>query len=148
MREQSYDGFAQCNHRGLRAMKENILYRDLDLTLTAHPLTGDITPRVNVEAIKRALRHLMAWEKWDVPFSSRHHNHLQDVLFEIPSNPTRASIQTKVEWLIKTFEPRVELQKVDVEITADETGYEVTMYYTIKSLLIDDRVSFYIQRVR
>lgn len=129
-------------------MRETILYKDLDLSLTPHPLTGDIAPKVNAEAVKRSLRHLMLWEKWDVPFSAIHHNHLRDTLFEIPSNPIRASIQSKIEWLIKTFEPRVKIQKVDVEISQDESAYEITIIYTIKSLLIDDRISFFIQRVR
>ena len=129
-------------------MKENILYKDLDLSLTPHPLTGDITPKVNAEAVKRSLRHLMMWEKWDVPFSSIHHNHLREVLFEIPSNPVKANIRTKVEWLIKTFEPRVKIQEIDIELNSNETGYTITLFYTIQSLLIDDRISFYVQRVR
>jgi hypothetical protein len=127
---------------------ENILYKDLDLSLVPHPLTGDISPKVNAEAVKRSLRHLMFWEKWDVPFSAIHHNHLRDALFELPSNPVKANIRSKIEWLIKTFEPRVKIQEIEVELTQDEAGYEITIMYTIQSLLIDDKISFYIQRVR
>jgi hypothetical protein len=129
-------------------MMENILYKDLDLSLVPHPLTGDISPKVNAEAVKRSLRHLMFWEKWDVPFSAIHHNHLRDALFELPSNPVKANIRSKIEWLIKTFEPRVKIQEIEVELTQDEAGYEITIMYTIQSLLIDDKISFYIQRVR
>jgi phage baseplate assembly protein W len=129
-------------------MQENVLYKDLDLSLTPHPLTGDILPKINAEAIKRSLRHLLLWEKWDVPFSSVHHNHLRDELFEFPSNPIKATIRSKVEWLIKAFEPRVKIQSIDVDLFQDEAGYEVTIAYTIRSLLIEDKISFYIQRVR
>jgi hypothetical protein len=129
-------------------MKENILYKDLDLSLIPHPLTGDISPKINAEAVKRSLRHLMFWEKWDVPFSSIHHNHLRDDLFELPSNPVKSSIRSKIEWLIKTFEPRVKISEIEVELTRDESSYEITLMYTIQSLLIDDKISFYIQRVR
>jgi hypothetical protein len=129
-------------------MKEIVLYKDLDLSLIPHPLTGDIYPKINTEAVKRSLRHLMFWEKWDVPFSSIHHNHLRDDLFELPSNPVKSSIRSKIEWLIKTFEPRVKINEIDVELTRDESSYEITLMYTIQSLLIDDKISFYIQRVR
>jgi phage baseplate assembly protein W len=129
-------------------MKENILYKDLDLSLTPHPLTGDITPKINADAVKRALRHLFLWEKWDVPFSSTHHSHLRDVLFDPPSNPTKASIRARAEWLIETFEPRVIVNDIDVELSDDESGYKITISYSVKSLLIEDRISFYIQRVR
>lgn len=129
-------------------MEEIILYKDLDLSLTPHPLTGDIAPKVNAEAVKRSLRHLVFWEKWDVPFSAIHHNHLRETLFELPSNPIKASIRSKIEWLIKTFEPRVKVQKVDVELLHDESAYEITIMYTIKSLQIDDKIIFYFQRVR
>lgn len=129
-------------------MKEPIIYKDIDLSLTPHPLTGDIAPKVNSEAVKRALRHLLSWEKWDVPFSSIHHNHLSEVLFDPPSNAAKSSIRTKLEWLIKTFEPRVKIEDINVDIRDDESGYDITIVYTIKSLMIEDKITYFIQRVR
>jgi hypothetical protein len=129
-------------------MEEIILYKDLDLSLVPHPLTGDIYPKTNADAVKRALLHLMSWEKWDVPFSSMHHNHLREDLFDLPSNPVKSSIRSKIEWLIKTFEPRVKISEIDVELSQDETSYVITIMYIIQSLLINDNISFYIQRVR
>jgi hypothetical protein len=34
-------------------------YRDLDLTFTPHPVTGDIVKKVGPAAVTRAVRHLV-----------------------------------------------------------------------------------------
>ena len=42
------------NNAKVVATKNN--YRDLDLLFKAHPITGDVTTRSDIEAVKRAVR--------------------------------------------------------------------------------------------
>lgn len=128
--------------------KEVEIYKDIDLSLTAHPLTKDLTRKVNADAIKRSLRHIFMWRKWDIPFNANCHNHLMDILFELNTIFTRAVIQSRSEWLIKNYEPRVEVVQVDVEPNDEESGYNISIIYIIKNVRQEDNLNLFLQRVR
>ena len=123
-------------------------YKDLDLTLTPHPKTRDIMSKINADAIKRSLRHIFMWRKWDVPFSPTYHNYIMDLLFELNTIFTKSSIRTRSEWLINTFEPRVKVLSVDVTATHDEAGYDISITYVIKNVRVEDNLNLFFQRVR
>jgi hypothetical protein len=123
-------------------------YKDLDLALSPHPLTGDLNPKVNADAIKRALRHLFLLEKGDVPFESFIHGYTSDFLFELPTGLNEISLKDKIRWLIDTFEPRVETLDIVVLLDSQETGFDITVTYKIKTLQIEETLNFFIQRVR
>lgn len=123
-------------------------YKDLDLSLSPHPLTGDISEKNNLDAIKRSLRHLMLLEKGDIPFESFIHGYSNDFLFSLPSGINVISLKENVRWLIETFEPRVEIKELDVNLNNNETGFNIRIEYSIKTLKLEDSLDFLIQRVR
>lgn len=129
-------------------MDQQEFYTDIDLNMVPNPLTGDIGSKNDVEAIKRSLRTLCSWEKWDVPFSPQIHNYLRDQLFEIPGIMTVSNIKAKIQWLINNFETRVLIKNIDVFINTGENGYEVTIEFIVKSILKEGSVSFTLQRIR
>lgn len=128
--------------------KDFAFFKDIDLTLTKHPRTNDIASKINADAIKRSLRHIFMWRKWDVPFDPYYHNYIMDLLFELNTIFTKASIRTRAEWLIKTFEPRVEVLSVDVNSTQDDAGYNISITYIITDVRVEDNLNLFFQRVR
>ena len=60
-------------------------FRDLDLSLTIHPLSGDISDKVDENAIKRSLHNLFLIDRWDIPFEPTKTSTIKELLFEIPS---------------------------------------------------------------
>jgi hypothetical protein len=128
--------------------KQIEFFKDLDLSLSAHPLTGDITRKFNADAIKRALKTLMQLEKWDKPFDSDVYGFGEGMLFELPGPLAEISVKDRLAWMIKTFEPRVDVNEIEVNVSSDETSFDITISYTIKSLNTDDFTTFTIQRVR
>lgn len=123
-------------------------FKDLDLSLSPHPLTGDITRKFNADAIKRALKTLIQLEKWDKPFDSSVHGFGEGMLFELPGPLAEISVKDQLTWMIKSFEPRVEIEDIDVKLSSDETIFNIIVSYKIKSLNINDFTSFIIQRIR
>jgi len=118
-------------------------YKDLDLTLSIHPLTGDISYKLDDYAIKRSLKNLFQLNMWDIPFEPNKHNSLKEYLFDIPSAITAALIEKKLAWLIRTCEPRVTVTDINIEPLSDNSGYIINLTYEINDLnLIDDYTHF------
>lgn len=128
--------------------KQEPIYSDLDLNLKAHPLTGDLHPKTNIDAVRQSIRSLFFLDAYDYPFDSYRQSNLRKILFEPASQLTESRIKTNLEWLINKVEPRVKLEKIDVEETSDFMGYSITVWYTIKSIMVDDKYEFFVQKVR
>ena len=43
---------------------------------------------------------------------------------------------------------RAKLNKIDVEASSDGLGYTITVFFLIRSLMVEDQYTFYVQRVR
>ncbi len=129
-------------------MKENNIYSDLDLTLRVHPLTGDLIPKKNAEAVRRAIRTIFSLDAYDIPFEPNKKTKMKSLLFEPANHLTEVSIRTNLEWAFKKMEPRAKLNKIDVEASSDGLGYTITVFFLIRSLMVEDQYTFYVQRVR
>ena len=70
------------------------------------------------------------------------------MLFEPANQLTESRIRNNLEWVIQKTEPRVKIESIDVETSSDFTGYNSTILYTIKSIMVNDNYTFYVQRVR
>lgn len=129
-------------------MKENPIYRDLDLTFKPHPLTGDLSPKVNVEAVRRALLTAFYMEKYDVPFDNSNTSSLNQYLFEPSGQATVLAMNKAVEWIFRSLEPRTKLIKSEITESQDGKGYNISVWYTIVSLNTNDSFTFYATRAR
>jgi len=125
-----------------------IIYRDVDLSLTIHPLTGDITTKINEEAIRRSLRTIFLWEIWDVPFNSKYKNYIKELLFENPSVLIASTLKSRIEWLIGAVEPRIKVMDVTVVLLPDGNAYDITIFYEILNLNRQETFNYVIQRIR
>lgn len=129
-------------------MKENPIYRDLDLTFKPHPLTGDLTPKINVDAVRRALLTAFFMEKYDVPFDNSNTSSLNQFLFEPSGQATVIAMKKAIDWIFRSLEPRAKLIKSEIVESQDGKGYNITVWYNIVSLNVNDSFTFYATRAR
>lgn len=127
---------------------DNVLYSDLDLSFVPHPLTGDLTPKINVDAISRCLHTIPELNQFDIPYDSSKATSVRNLLFQPVNQLTSAQIQTQLEFLIKKMEPRASIVSIQVTEDSEFVGYDISVTYTIASLALTDTVTFYLQRVR
>jgi phage baseplate assembly protein W len=127
---------------------QTLAYSDLDLTLMAHPLTGDLMPKKNIEAVRRSLKTLCSMDYFDIPFDPYSGPSLKALLFEPSSRMTAVAIQTRLEFSIKKYEPRAVLQDLKVEPSADGLGYNIQITFLVKSTSQVDNFTFFVSRVR
>lgn len=126
---------------------DNLIYKDLDLSLIQHPLSGDIVPLTNSNAVKRSIRHLFMLDKYDIPFNSTTYSVIKKLLFEPITKVTEGNIQSLSTWLIQTYEPRASLEKIEVVANSEEDGYDITIYFKILSLNTDEVMNLILKRV-
>lgn len=108
--------------------KTNV-YKDIDLNFLAHPVTGDISKKIDEEAIKQALRILLLTQNFERPFHSEIGSPWRGLLFE-PSNPLLNNmIKRIVSETIANFEPRVEVIDVDVIDKTDNNEITVSVIF-------------------
>lgn len=125
------------------------IFSDLDLTLTLHPVTGDIVAIKDVNAVKNSIKNLVLTNFYERKFKK--HNigsPLNRLLFE-PTTPfLSANIQRAVTQVIENYEPRVELDDVLVKVDDDNNSVSVIVFFRIVGTLTPISVQITLKRTR
>jgi phage baseplate assembly protein W len=123
-------------------------YSDLDLSFNKHPIRKDLMTTTGEFAVVRALKNLLLTNYYEKPFNMNYGSNIRKLLFE-PLTPLTASAITKeVEFAIKNFEPRVNLDKVSVDALYDHNAYQVTIEFYIENLVEPFTADFILSRLR
>jgi len=104
-------------------------FTDLNLLFTKHPDTADVTKKNDEEAIKASLRNLILTKNYERPFHSEIGCQLHYLLFENWDPITKSIMKQTILDLVKKFEPRVVLEKVDISTIEDQNSIEVTIRF-------------------
>lgn len=99
-----------------------------------HPVTNDILPLKNEDAIKRAVQNLVRIQVGEVFFNNLIGTRINGALFELASSDFTAPIKTEIETVITNFEPRVVLKNVEVDTDPDNNALDITISYDIVGL--------------
>jgi phage baseplate assembly protein W len=113
-----------------RPVRTNI-YSDIFTNFNAHPNTGVLLVRSDVDAVKRALRNLLMTNKGERVFDSNLGSNIKSLLFEPSTEINRRQLQTLIREAIETYEKRAILQDVVVSLSNDEETYIIDVYFRI-----------------
>jgi phage baseplate assembly protein W len=129
--------------------KPSKLYTDLNLAFSKNPVNKDVTVKRNEEAIKQSLRNLILLGKKEKPFHPEIGGGAYDLLFENFDEVGTADIlQIKIAGIIQRFEPRVDLERVDIDFLNDNNSVSITIYYTILTTLVQSSVQLFLKIAR
>ena len=109
-------------------------FKDISLSFKRHPVTNDLLPLKNADAIKRAVQNLVRINIGEVFFNDLIGTNITGSLFELATDDLILPIQTEIETTITNFEPRVRLTDVDVTPRPEENALEVEIRYDIVGL--------------
>lgn len=112
---------------------QNREYIDIDMSLAARPVTGDIFKKKNGEAVKQSVKNLLLTNRGEKPFSPYFGANLSDYLFELADEDVIPGIVYTIRENIRVFEPRVDADSVDVNvnISSDYNTLEITIIFRI-----------------
>lgn len=123
-------------------------YRDLDLSLKRHPLTGKINTLKDDAAVKNAVKNLVLTNFFERPFQPSLGANLRGLLFEPADGVTRLALKDNIEEVIIRNEPRVKLLNISVIDLSDKNAYRITVKYRIRESNKEEDVEIVLRRLR
>ena len=113
------------------------IYKDLNLNFLAHPVKKDIQRLYDVESVKRSVRNLVNLNRFDKPFHPEIMAGVRELLFEPVSPFVIDILQSQIESVLNTYEPRIDLQSVIVIDNSDNNEYRITIEFFILNVKTD-----------
>ena len=139
-------------------------WADLDLDFTMHPVTKDITRKLNVEAVKRSVRNLIQTNKYDKKFHPEVDGGVTRHLFGLATAATKHDISEAIATCLRNYEPRVVVDRVnvvgnedeiahvqsDIRVTGnlDRNGFNVSIFFRIINSPEPIELSLFLERIR
>lgn len=109
-------------------------FKDISLSFKRHPVTNDLLPLKDADAIKRSVQNLVRIKVGEVFFNNLIGTRITGSLFELATDDLISPIKTEIETVITNFEPRVVLSEINVTVTPDEYSLEIEISYDIVGL--------------
>ena len=124
-------------------------FRDISLSFKRHPVTRDLLPLKNEDAIKRSVQNLVRTKIGEVFFSNDIGTRITGALFELSNSDFVDPITTEIKTVITNFEPRVALTDVRVDSTPDENALDIEISYNIVGLSLPSQtINFILEPTR
>lgn len=112
-------------------LKISRIYKDLDLAFEPNRVTGDVSKKIDFNAVKQALYILMQTNFYERPFAPDKGANLRGFLFEPMSNLVAGLIQNTIKNIIESYEPRAKIVSISVVANFDTNSYDVTLNYYV-----------------
>ena len=108
-------------------------FSDFNLDFTAHPVTKDVTKKLNENAIAQSIRNLLLTNFYERPFKPQLGSNLKKFLFEPIDNITTSLIQDAIFETLRNYEPRVTVQEVVATPNYEDQRYDVSVTFFVKN---------------
>ena len=106
-------------------------FKDISMSFGSNPLTDDLIALKNENAIARSVRNIVMTLPGEKPFAPDFGSRVSSLLFDNMDSISANLIIDEIRTSIDNYEPRVELQSVDVFPDFEGNSYEVTIIYNI-----------------
>jgi phage baseplate assembly protein W len=111
-------------------------FKDISMTFQSSPLSGDLIVLNNANAIARSLRNIVYTLPGEKFFDPNFGSNITASLFENIDEFSASAIRSEIQTSIRNFEPRVNLQSVEVTPDFDNNSFDVVIRYEIIGLAI------------
>ena len=124
-------GLRDIDNSSFKYRKTSRQFKDISLTFTRNPVTNDILPLRNEDAIKKSVMNLVKTRVGERFFNNLLGTDLKDALFDLGSPALALSLESEIETLLENFEPRVAEPRVDVQFKTDSNELRIKIQYDI-----------------
>tara|TARA_Y100000361_G_scaffold153493_1_gene175442 strand:- start:886 stop:1299 length:414 start_codon:yes stop_codon:yes gene_type:complete len=136
---------AQFNSKNKSSRVARRWFTDLDINMTLHPQSKDVTLKSDVNAIKRSVKNLIMTNHYERPFKPSIGVNLRGMLFEL-STTDSIVLEDDIKAAISSFEPRARVDQVLVTNQGNELN--ITLLFTISNDPQPHELDLILQRVR
>ena len=121
-------------------------YVDFDMDFDKHPAHGDLTQVKKSTAINRALKNIVMTNPGERLFQPDVEGGLGPLMFEQFNDLTTSRIESKIRQAIGKFEPRADVQSVNVKPTPEDNAYLVNIVYIPDNDIQETNLEVYLER--
>ena len=107
-------------------------FKDLSMSFRSNPLNDDLIGLKNESAIARSVKNLVFMQKGEKFFDPDFGSELSASLFENIDDVTALTMRDDIDYMIKTYEPRVNLLNVEIIPNYDNNQMDALIVYSIK----------------
>jgi phage baseplate assembly protein W len=109
-------------------------FKDISLNFSRNPMTNDVVVIKNEEAIKQAVKNLVLTKLGERLFKPLIGTNTTGYLFELNTTLSANSLIEEIENILTTYESRINLKNITVNIEDDSNEFDVTIEYFIVGL--------------
>ena len=107
-------------------------FKDLSMSFRSNPINDDLIGLKNESAIARSVKNLVFMQKGEKFFDPDFGSELSASLFENIDDVTAITMRDDIDYMIKTYEPRVDLLNVEIIPNYDNNQMDAVIVYSIK----------------
>ena len=121
-------------------------YVDFDMDFDKHPAHGDLVQVKKNTAIERSLKNILNTNPGERLFQPDIDGGLGPLLFEQFNDLTTSRIESKIRQAIGKFEPRADVQSINVIPNPRENAYLVNIVYIPDNDIQETNLEVYLER--
>ena len=121
-------------------------YVDFDMDFDKHPAHGDLVQVKKNTAIERSLKNILNKNPGERLFQPDIDGGLGTLLFEQFNDLTTSRIESKIRQAIGKFEPRADVQSINVIPNPRENAYQVNIVYIPDNDIQETTLEVYLER--
>ena len=131
-----------------KSQRNSRKFSDIDLNFTRNTITSDIIKVEDVIAVKRSVKNLVQTNFYERPFQPELGCGVRELLFEPFTPMTKVFLERKIEEVLINYEPRIQLQSVEVDDDQDRNRLVVDIYFYVVGVPGPQVVETFLQRIR
>lgn len=124
------------------------LFADLNLSLIVNPISKDLDPVTDIDAVKNSIKNLVLTNFHDRPFNPTMGTGLFALLFENATRFTAIEIKNAIKKVISLHEKRATDVEVTVKDMSDDNRYLITISYRVFYNNNNTTFDFFLTRLR
>lgn len=128
--------------------KKRVLYADFGRDMIEHPVTGDVSRKINEDAVKESIRNLVLTDRGEKPFQPLVGCDVRKLLFDNFVPETSLLIKEAIISTLNTYEPRAEIISVNVDPKPDNNSFGVSIVFRVINNTEATRLDLILNRIR
>tara|TARA_R110000782_G_scaffold18084_1_gene50063 strand:- start:177 stop:572 length:396 start_codon:yes stop_codon:yes gene_type:complete len=128
-------------------LKEPV-FKDIPLSFTAHPITGNVKALVNRDAVKQSVKNIVLTNFYERPYSPILGGDILSQLFENMDPITEYNVSKKIRQALNNYEPRATIDDIKSDFNQDQNAINITITFRIRNDAKPISVNVLLDRVR
>lgn len=123
------------------------VYSDFVHNFLPHPNTGQVTRKVNVDAVKMSLRNIILTNKYERLRNPRFGGNIRRYLFEQFGESTKSEMSLRIRNMIERYEPRAQISEIFIVENEDMNAINISILFYVASNETQQQLDLTLYRV-